>query len=160
MRLTVRTIAILVAGTALAVSGGTLSAADPGPAEIIKARQEKLKDLGEQMKTIGGQAKSGTLDRAVMAEAAKKAVAYTKDLPSWFPKGTGPEVGVKTGAKPEIWAQPDDFNAAAEKLPPEAEKLAEVVATGDTPTIFAQLQATGKTCQACHKEFRVKDKEE
>jgi cytochrome c556 len=160
MRFKVRTIAILVAGAALVMSGGRLFAADPSPAEIIKARQEKLKDLGEQMKTIGGQAKSGTLDRAVMAEAAKKAAAYAKDLPTWFPKGTGPEAGVKTRAKPEIWAQPDDFQAAAEKLPPEAEKLAEVVANGDTPAIFAQLQATGKACQGCHKQFRVKDKDE
>ena len=160
MRFKVRTIAILVAGAALVMSGGRLFAADPSPAEIIKARQEKLKDLGEQMKTIGGQAKSGTLDRAVMAEAAKKAAAYAKDLPTWFPKGTGPEAGVKTRAKPEIWAQPDDFQAAAEKLPPEAEKLAEVVTNGDTPATFAQLQATGKACQGCHKQFRVKDKDE
>ena len=160
MRFTVRTIAILAAGAALVVSGGHLSAADPSPAEIIKARQEKLKDLGEQMKTIGGQAKSGKLDRAVMAEAAKKAAAYAKELPTWFPKGTGAEAGVKTAAKPEIWAQPDDFKAAAEKLPPEADMLAEVVTSGDTPAIFAQLQATGKACQGCHKQFRVKDKEE
>jgi cytochrome c556 len=160
MRFKVTTIAILVAGAALAVSGGRLLAADPSPADIIKARQEKLKDLGEQMKTIGGQAKTGTLDRKVMADAAAKAVAYAKDLPTWFPKGTGPEAGVKTAAKPEIWTQPDDFKAAGEKLAPETEMLAEVVANGDTPAIFAQLQATGKACQGCHKQFRVKDKEE
>ena len=160
MRFKARTLAILVAGAALTVSGGYLSAADSSPAEIIKARQEKLKDLGEQMKTIGGQAKSGKLDRKVMADAAAKAVAYSKEIPTWFPKGSGPEAGVKTAAKPEIWAQPDDFKADGEKLPPEAEKLAEVVTNGDTPAIFAQLQATGKTCQGCHKQFRVKDKDE
>jgi cytochrome c556 len=160
MRFKVSTIAILVAGTALIVSGGHLSAADPSPAEIIKARQQKLKDLGEQMKTIGGQAKSGTLDRKVMTEAAQKAVAYSKDLLTWFPKGTGPEAGVKTAAKPEIWTQADDFKAAGEKLPPETEKLAEVVTNGDKAAVFAQLQATGKACQGCHKQFRVKDKEE
>lgn len=160
MRFKVRTIAILVAGAALIVSGGHLSAADPSPAEVIKARQEKLKDLGEQMKAIGGQAKSGTLDRKVMADAAAKAVAYAKELPTWFPKGTGPEAGVKTAAKPEIWSQPDDFKAAAEKLPPEVDMLAEVVANGDKGAIFTQLQATGKACQGCHKQFRVKDKEE
>jgi cytochrome c556 len=160
MRFKVRTIAILVAGAALIVSGGPVSAADPSPAEIIKARQEKLKDLGEQMKTIGGQAKGGTLDRKVMADAAAKAVAYSKDLLTWFPKGTGPEAGVKTAAKPEIWTQADDFKAAGEKLPAETEMLAEVVTNGDTPAIFDQLRATGKACQGCHKQFRVKDKEE
>jgi len=160
MRFKVRTIAILVAGAALIVSGGHVSAADPSPAEIIKARQEKLKDLGEQMKAIGGQAKSGTLDRKVMADAAAKAAAYAKDLPTWFPKGTGPEAGVKTAAKPEIWTQPDDFKAAADKLAPEVDMLAEVVTGGDKGAIFTQLQATGKACQGCHKQFRVKDKDE
>ena len=160
MRSKVRTIAIIVAGAALIVSGGHLSAADPSPAEIIKARQEKLKDLGEQMTALGGQAKSGTLDRKVMADAAAKAVAYAKELPTWFPKGTGPEAGVKTAAKPEIWSQPDDFKAAGEKLAPEAEMLAEVVANGDKGAIFTQLQATGKACQGCHKQVRGMDKEE
>jgi cytochrome c556 len=156
MRFKVTTIAVLFAGAALTASG-YVAAADPTPAEIIKTRQEHLKDMGEQAKAIGGQMKSGTLDKTIMTEAAKKIAAYAHDLPSWFPKGTGPEAGVKTAAKPEIWAQPDDFKAAGEKLPPEADKLVEVVATGDAAAIGAQLQATGKACQGCHKQFRVKE---
>ena len=138
-------------------ASGYVAAADPTPAEIIKTRQEKLKDMGEQAKAIGGQMKSGTLDKTIMTDAAKKIASYAHDLPTWFPKGTGPEAGVKTAAKPEIWAQPDDFKAAGEKLPPEADKLVELVATGDAAAIGAQLQATGKTCQGCHKQFRVKE---
>jgi cytochrome c556 len=155
MRLKFATIAIMTAGAALAVSGGYLNAADPAPADIIKARQEHLKDLGASMKAIGDQVKGGTLDRTVMTDAAKKIVAYSKELPTWFPKGTGEEAGVKTAAKAEIWTQPDDFKAATEKLPPEADKLLEVVAAGDAATIGAQLQATGKACGGCHKQFRV-----
>jgi cytochrome c556 len=157
MRFKVRTIAILAAGAALTISGGYLAAAGPTPAEIIKTRQSHLKDMGEQAKAIGGQMKSGTLDKTIMTDAAKKIAAYAHDLPTWFPKGTGPEAGVKTAAKPEIWAQPADFQAAAEKLQPEADKLVEVIATGDAAAIGAQLQATGKTCQGCHKPFRVKE---
>jgi cytochrome c556 len=138
----------------MAVAGGAM-AADESPAEIIKARQEKLKDMGTQAKAIGGQLKSGTLDRAVMTEAAKKIAASARELPAWFPKGTGPESGVKTLAKPEIWTQPDDFKAAAEKFVPEADKLVEIAASGDAAAIGAQLQATGKTCQGCHKPFRT-----
>jgi cytochrome c556 len=156
MRFKVTTIALLVAASALTASG-YVGAAEPTPAQIIKARQEKLKDMGEQAKAIGGQMKSGTLDKTIMTDAAKKIAAYAHDLPAWFPKGTGPEAGVKTAAKPEIWSQPDDFKAAGEKLPLETDKLVEVVATGDAAAIGAQLQATGKTCQGCHKQFRVKE---
>lgn len=153
MRFGSRSIGVFLAATVILASGG-YAAADEAPADIIKARQEKLKDLGTQAKAIGGQIKSGTLDRKIMTEAAQKIAAAARELPKWFPKGTGPEAGVKTLAKPEIWAQPAEFQAAADKFPPEADKLVEIVATGDAAAIGAQLQATGKTCQGCHKPFR------
>jgi len=155
MRFKGRTIAVLVAGAALTVSGGYLAAADQTPAEIIKARQDHFKDMGRSMKAIVDQLKSGSIDKTVVTEAAKKVADYSKQIPTWFPKGSGPESGVKTLAKPEIWEKPADFQAAAEKLPPEADKLVEAAATGDAAMIGAQLQATGKTCGGCHKPFRV-----
>jgi cytochrome c556 len=155
MRFKFATIAVVTAGAALMLSGGHLAAADPTPAEIIKARQEHLKDMGASMKAIVDQVKAGSLDRTVMTDAAKKIAGYSRELPKWFPKGTGEEAGVKTAAKPEIWTQPADFQAAAAKFPPEADKLVEIVATGDAGAIGAELQATGKTCGGCHKPFRV-----
>ena len=155
MRFKVRTIAILAAAAALTASGGYLAAADPTPAEIVKARQEHLKDMGASMKAIVDQVKSGSVDKTVATDAAKKIAAYSRELPNWFPKGTGEEAGVKTLAKPEIWSQPADFQAAADKLPAEADKLVEAAATGDPATIGAQLQATGRACGGCHKPFRV-----
>lgn len=148
------TIALVVAG-AMAVSGGWVKAQDPAPADLIKARQQHLKDMGAQMKAIVDQLKTGAPDKAVIVPAAAKIDDYAKQLPTWFPQGTGPEAGVKTHAKPEIWSMPDDFKAAAEKLAPEADKLASVAAAGDAGAIGAQLQATGKTCGGCHKVFRV-----
>jgi cytochrome c556 len=155
MRFKFATIAVVTAGAALVLSGGLLAAPDPTPAEIIKSRQEHLKDMGASMKAIVDQVKGGTLDRTIMTDAAKKIVSYSHELPKWFPKGTGEEAGVKTAAKAEIWQQPEDFTAAAEKLPPEADKLLEIVAAGDAAAIGGQLQATGKACGGCHKPFRV-----
>ncbi len=155
MRFKFTSIAVMAVGAAVTISAGNLRAADPTPAEIIKARQEHLKDMGASMKAIVDQVKGGTLDRTIMTDAAKKIDAYSKELASWFPKGTGEEAGVKTAAKPEIWTQPDEFKAAAEKLPPEADMLVAIVATGDAAAIGGQLQATGKACGGCHKPFRV-----
>jgi cytochrome c556 len=152
------TTAFLVAAMA-AAPAGLVKAQDPAPADIIKTRQHDLKDMGAQMKAIVDQLKSGKPDQAVMVPAAAKIADYAKQLPTWFPKGTGPEAGVKTLAKAEIWAMPDDFKAAAEKLPPEADKLAAVVESGDAAAVGAQLQATGKTCGGCHKVFREKPPE-
>jgi cytochrome c556 len=148
-------IGLLVAGALLMVSGGFIAAQSAAPADIIKARQDNLKDMGAQMKAIGDQLKSGKLDKAVTIEAAKKLATYAKALPNWFPAGTGSEAGVKTAAKPEIWTQRADFEAAAAKLAPEADKLVQVAETGDADAIGAQMKALGGTCGGCHKAFRV-----
>jgi cytochrome c556 len=143
-------------GAILIASAGLAQAEDQAPADIIKARQQHLKDLGGALKAIGDQLKSGAPDKAVTVPAAQKAAELAKDLPNWFPAGTGPEAGVKTRAKPEIWTKPADFKMVADKLSPETDKLAAVVASGDVAAIGAQLQATGKACHACHEDFRVK----
>ena len=154
MRFGSRTVGVLLAVTAVVASGGYVAAGE-SPSDIIAMRHDRLKDLGVQAKAIGAQMKSGTLDRSIMTEAAKKIAATARELPTWFPKGTGPDSGVKTLAKPEIWAQPDDFKTVAEAFPPEADKLVEVVASGDAAAIGAQLRATGKACHDCHKTFRT-----
>jgi cytochrome c556 len=154
MRFESRTIGVVLAAAMMAVAGGSMAAGE-SPAEIIKARQEKFKDLGKQAKALVGQLKSGALDKAAAPDEAKKIAEYAHELPTWFPKGTGPDSGVKTLAKSEIWTQPDDFKAAADKLQTEADKLVQVAATGDIAAVGAQFQATGKACQGCHKPFRT-----
>jgi cytochrome c556 len=157
MRVDVRIVFCGVAILALSASGGFVAAQDQSPAAIIKARQAHLKELGGAMKAIGDQLKSGAVDNAAVTTAAGKIDLLAKDLPNWFPAGTGPEAGVKTAAKPEIWANPADFKAAADRLADEAEQLVAVAAMGDAAAIGGQFQATGKACGNCHKQFRVPD---
>jgi cytochrome c556 len=159
MRFKSWTIGVLLAATVLATSG-IVAAADPSPAdEIIKTRQDNFKAMGGAAKAIGDQLKTGAPDKAIVTENAKKIAMLSKEVPSWFPKGSGPESGVETQAKPEIWTQPADFAAAAAKLPVEADKLVQVAATGDAAAIGDQLKATGATCGGCHKAFRVPPKQ-
>ena len=98
MRFESRTIATVLAAALLTVAGGSM-AADESPAEIIKARHEKLKDLGTQAKAIGGQLKSGTLDRAIMTDAAKKIAAVAEAAGLGCVLGTAFAVGPELAAK-------------------------------------------------------------
>ncbi len=68
----------------------------------------------------------------------------------------GSEEG-RTRAKPDIWLNIDDFNAKLADLRREAASLAEVAKAGDRAAIQAQFVATGKTCKACHDEYKAKD---
>jgi len=78
-----------------------------------------------------------------------------KQAPSWFPKGSGPEAGVKTAAKAEIWTDAAGFAAAASKLADETAKLQQVAAGGDIEAMRAQARAVGGACNTCHDKYRT-----
>ena len=63
----------------------------------------------------------------------------------------------KTRAKPEIWLNSEDFNSKLADFRREAAKLSDVAAQGDRAATQAQFGATGKTCKACHDEYKAKD---
>lgn len=70
--------------------------------------------------------------------------------------GPGTEMGT-TRAKPEIWDDMDDFKGKLSDFREAAAKLAEAGASGDANAMKAAFGATGKTCKACHDEYKSKD---
>ncbi len=155
MKFSSRIVGVALMGATMMVSGGFIAAQSSSAVDQIKSRQAHYKEMATAYKTINDQVKAGTLDRAAMTEAAKVIATQSRGIPTWFPPGTGAEAGIETFAKPEVWTQRDDFLALAAKLPPEADKLVQVVAAGDADAIGAQLKATGGACGACHKVYRL-----
>ena len=157
---TIMTALALTAGLGLTTAGAAL-AADPSPApttpggKALVARQAHFKEQGAVFKAINDEARKDTPDKAVIAANAAKLKALAADLPTWFPKGSGPETGLPTAAKPEIWTDADGFAAAAAKLQDEATKLAAVSAGGDMDAIKAQFRAAAGACKACHDKYRT-----
>ena len=96
----------------LALIVGITAGAVAGPAEKaqIKPRQDKLRDMGGALKAITDELKKPKVDWdntiILNAQTIKDRSAY---LLNWFPKGSGPEAGVKTYALPAIWQKTDDF---------------------------------------------------
>ena len=113
---------------------GKRNCADPKPSSF--APEPVVTALAEWVFT-------GAPDVALIQANAAKMKKYADALPTWFPSGSGPEAGVKTAAKPEIWSRSADFAAAAKKYQTEAAKLAAVAATRDVDAIRARgLEAT------------------
>ena len=150
----------LAVGAALAATAAL--AADPAPApapttpggKAVVARQAHYRELNGAFKTLNDQLKADAPDKAALAAAAGKMKALGADLPSWFPKGSGPEAGVKTAAKAEIWTDAEGFAAAATKLQAETAKLSDLAAAGDIEAIKVQARATGGACKGCHDKYR------
>lgn len=142
------------AALAVTLAGG--AALGQGAADVIKARQQGYKAQGAAFKTINDELKKGSPNVAVIQKSAKVLTDTATMQYRWFPKGSGPEAGVKTAAKPEIWSDPAGFTAAQKAFQAEANKLGQAAAKGDLGAIRPQVGATGRTCAGCHNKFRVK----
>ena len=130
--------------------------ADAGatPADIpafMKTRHENYEDLGKNFKVLMDATKVDAPDMAAVTAAAAKVKEYADQMPTWFPAGTGPESGIETEAKAEIWTDRATFDAAIVRLQGEAAKLAAVT---DAAGLKAQFPATGGACKNCHDKFR------
>jgi cytochrome c556 len=142
-------IAVVLAMTA----GGVAVAATA--AEAIAARQAGYKQMGKAFKAMNDELKKDNPDTTQFAAYAKTIRTQSLLVPSWFPKGTGPEAGVDTKAKPAIWAEPAKFATLGKNLQAETAKLQAAVATKNLDTIKAQVRATGGACKACHDPYRA-----
>jgi len=97
--------------------------------------------------------------KALGAAKVVQAVANS-GIGSLFVPGSEKTVnGVKTRVKPALFnpAKRDTLIKVATDFNREANKLAEVAVGGDEDAIKEQFGKVGKTCKACHKEFKYKD---
>jgi cytochrome c556 len=127
------------------------------PADTIAARQANYKQIGKAMKGIGDELKNPEPAVPVIQGSAKTIVGLAPHVLKWFPKGTGPEAGLKTGALPIIWEKWPDFKIAAVKMLTASKALDAAAATGDLAKIKPAVGALGGTCKGCHETFRAKD---
>ena len=119
---------------------------------VIGARQAGYELLAANMASLKAVVDQG-LDPKGYDSQIKAIVNWGHTIPVLFPVGT--EQGHNTAAKPEIWSDRAGFEKAAGNFTAAAEKLQQVAATGDKDAFKAQFGATGATCGACHRAYRV-----
>jgi cytochrome c556 len=133
-----------------------------GPTEVaqIKPRQDKLRDMGGALKAINDELKKRTVDwDNVISPNVQTVKDRSGYLLNWFPKGSGPESGVKTYALPAIWQKNDDFVKLGKAMQAEAGKFAAVAATKNAAALTDEAATLGKACKACHDNYRSPDYE-
>lgn len=145
---------ILISGLVAAVATAAVAAT---PAQLIAARQAHYKEIGKSFKAIMDELHKDSPDVAVIRPAAHTIATLTPQIPTWFPAGTGPEAGVKTGALPVIWTKNAEFKTDADKVAAAAKDLDAAAASGDVAKIKAAAMTTGGACKSCHDTFRKKE---
>ena len=124
---------------------------------FMKARHARFHDIGKAMKGVSEQLKSPSPSVPDIQAGAKVIDTLAPQVITWFPRGTGPEVGIKTGARAEIWQRPDEFRKDAADFAAAAHRFNAAAQGGDVAAIKAAYPALGGACKTCHDSFRQKD---
>ena len=116
-------------------------------------RHEGMEQIGKSFKIAGRTLKSGAPDLAQVRSSAATIARLAARTPTWFPAGTGSNVG-NTGAKPEIWQKPADFVAKDRAMQLAAAAFDGAARSGNMAAIQARFSDLAKTCKACHDSYR------
>jgi|GEM_PF-120661 len=146
-----------VAGVALifSVAATAIVTAAPADVALIKSRKDKLRDMGTALKQVDDELKKRSPDwENVILLNVQVLHERSPYLLKWFPKGSGPESGVKTYALPAIWQKAGDFAKHAKDMEAASVKLHQAAAKKDAGELKAQVIAMGKSCKACHDDYR------
>src|ERR1700741_1339730 len=118
---------------------GAAYAQRPDAARTIQARQGNYKQMAAALKGIGDQLRSGSPDIAQIRPRAALLADRSVRVLTWFPHGTGSEAGVRTRAKPDIWANPAGFRQAGATFVVAARALNGAAQAGDLARVRAAL---------------------
>jgi cytochrome c556 len=123
------------------------------------ARHENFEAMGDAFKTINDELKSHTPDAQKVRAAAATVASKAKEMPTWFPAGSGPADGLKTDAKAEVWTKPAEFTAAVTKFQTASANLltaADAFAAGQpVATLQDAVKEAGGNCKQCHQSFKA-----
>lgn len=125
--------------------------------KLMHDRHESMEQIGKAMKVAGRELKASAPSLAAVRASAATIASLAPKVPSWFPPGTGPDVG-KTMAKPEIWQKPADFAARTKSFQQAALAFNAAAQGTDLTTIKAKFGDMAKTCKGCHDPYRTEHK--
>ncbi len=166
---------ILIGAGLIAVITVAGAMAHGGATGIVKQRMDAMVVISKAAKSLSDMMRGkSTYDAAsVRSNAAAIKTHAGQAMISLFPEGS---IGTASEAKPEIWADWDEFQVLADQLAVFAEGLELAADNGlaagsvdntmpaKTPAAFemASMPANNvfdmlaRTCSACHQKFRLK----
>jgi cytochrome c556 len=127
------------------------------PAQVVQVRVAGLKEMGAAFKHAMDGLRSKAPQMILIQQSARTIKTHSQSMYSWFPAGSGPQRGLKTEAKPEIWTKPAEFRAALDGLSRAADTFQSAAMAGNPDAVRAAARSLGGSCKTCHDQFRVPD---
>ena len=158
MRLTPkRTIQNSFAATLLLGLAACKGQPDTPEGRMAHQRHENFEAMGDAYKGITDELKKDAPDFISNRNNADTINGFAPKVVTWFPKGTGPNDGVRTHALETIWTKPEQFQQAATRLANESARFRSLVPGGDAAVLNKAAGELGAACKNCHDTFREKD---
>jgi cytochrome c556 len=143
----------LIVGILAGVLTTGLAHAQTATQDIIVTRQAGF-DLQQGSVDALVAALKANIDIKPFAKTAAGIHSWAAQIPLAFPPGS--DKGHDTKAKPEIWTDRAGFEKDASDLAIAADKLTDVIKTGDAAAVADQMKVLGGACVACHRAYRVR----
>lgn len=159
MKLSARSLVLSTCVALVTLSASVAQAQSaPKPEQLIKWRQSAYQVIGWNAGRIKASVE-GTYNKDEVLKAANVIAALANSgMGSLYAPGTDTGKGWhETNAKPEIWAAGSKVGEYATNFVAEANEMAKVAATGDAALVKVQFGKLGRSCKACHDDFKAKD---
>ena len=144
----------IIIGMALILAPAVLLAA---VSDTIQNRQKNYKKIGASFKGLNDELRKPFPSIAAVRTHANNLNTAALAVTNAFPKGSGQDSGVKTGASETIWLKPQAFKIAHGNLLTASRGLNGASRGSDLGQIRTAMSKVGPTCKACHDQFRIKD---
>lgn len=146
--------ATTAAAIGLLCFGGAASARGDGESGYVQGRQAAMLMSGATMGAMKSAMDAGQAP-ATQRFNARALSRWAHALPGMFPAGTGPDAGVETHAKAEVWSDRAGFEAKAAAYAAAADRLSELAAGEDAAAFAAQWTVVRQSCQSCHDGYKA-----
>jgi cytochrome c556 len=152
MRLATASLAAALAlATALPASAQT-----PKPEDEIRYRQSVLNVVGRAMGPMGAMAQGKAPFNTAVVQKNAALIETMLALP-WGSFGAGTDKGAPTKADIKIWTETAKFKQASEASQKASTALVAAAKGGNEGAFKTAFGELGKTCKACHDDFRLKE---
>ena len=124
----------------------------------IKTRQSTFTFAAWNMGKIKAQAVDGDVaynQQQMLAAANAVAAVANSGLGALFGPGTALDKNENTRLKPVFFEKPERAREVAIGFAQAANKLQEIARNGNKAELAAQFGEVGKSCKACHDDFRA-----
>jgi cytochrome c556 len=154
-RIGVAALGSLIVASAAMAQGAPPQTPEQQAATAVLTRQAVFKLNGFVFGPVGGMLRGAPFDAKVAEKAGARLQVLGGLIPEVFVKDTH-TFTLTTKAREGIWTNKSDFDSKANDLVKAAADLEAAAKTGDEAATKKAAAAVGKTCGACHDQFRDK----